>query len=158
MTRQRRIAKGVEGLPVGKGDQVGEGVRQGRRHDRRRWWVRCVGMRLGPDLLLLAPLGPSILKPDLYPCLRQADLHGKLLPRKHIRVMRPGEGFFELFQLKAGKGRSVTALFSLGREVVGLRFALGASRRRSRMSAFFLGPHLLRGDAHLGRLGRRRRR
>lgn len=72
--------------------------------------------------------------------------------------MRPGEGLFELFQLKAGKGRSVTALLSLGREVVGLRFAFGASRRRSRMSAFLFGPHLLRGDAHLGRLGRRRRR
>lgn len=72
--------------------------------------------------------------------------------------MRPGEGLLELFQLKAGKGRSVTALFSLGREVVGLRFALGARRRRSRMSALFLGPHLLRGDAHLGGLGRRRRR
>lgn len=80
------------------------------------------------------------------------------LPRKHIRVMRPGEGLLELFQLKAGKGRSVTALFSLGREVVGLRFALGAHRRRSRMSALFLGPHLLRGDTHLDGLGRRRRR
>lgn len=72
--------------------------------------------------------------------------------------MRPGEGLFELFQLKAGKGRSVTALLSLGRKIVGLRLAFGASRRRSRMSTFFLGPHLLRGDAHLGRLGRRRRR
>lgn len=35
---QRRIAKGVEGLPQSKGTQVGEGVRQGRRHHRRRLW------------------------------------------------------------------------------------------------------------------------
>lgn len=62
---QRRVAEGVERLPVGKVDQVGEGVRQGRRHDRRRRWVRGVRMRLGPDLLLLAPLGPPILEPDL---------------------------------------------------------------------------------------------
>lgn len=72
--------------------------------------------------------------------------------------MRPGEGLFELFQLKAGKGCSVTALLSLGRKIVGLSLAFGASRGRSRMSTFFFGPHLLRGDAHLGRLGRRRRR
>lgn len=72
--------------------------------------------------------------------------------------MRPGEGLFKLLELKAGKGRSVTALLSLGRKIVGLGLAFGASRRRSRMSTFFLGPHLLRGDAHLDRLGRRRRR
>jgi len=62
---QRRIAKGVEGLPVREVDQVGEGVRQGRRHDRRRWWVRSVRMCLGPDLLLFTPLGPPVLEPDL---------------------------------------------------------------------------------------------
>lgn len=62
---QRRIAKGVEGLPVREVDQVGEGVRQGRRHDRRRWCVRGVRVPLGPDLLLLAPLGPPVLEPDL---------------------------------------------------------------------------------------------
>lgn len=60
---QRRIAK-VEGLPVGEVDQVGEGVRQGRRHDRW-WWVRSVRMRLGSDLLLFTPLGPPVLEPDL---------------------------------------------------------------------------------------------
>lgn len=62
---QRWVAKGIEGLPVRKVDQVGEGVWQGRRHDRRRWWIRSVGMRLGPDLLLFAPLGPPVLEPDL---------------------------------------------------------------------------------------------
>lgn len=35
---QRRVAKGVEGLPQSEGTQVGEGVRQGRRHDWRRLW------------------------------------------------------------------------------------------------------------------------
>jgi len=60
---QRRVAKGIEGLPVREVDQ-GEGVRQGRRHDRR-WWERGVGMPLGPDLLLLAPLGSPVLEPDL---------------------------------------------------------------------------------------------
>lgn len=62
---QRRIAKGVEGLPVVEVDQMGEGVWQGRRHDRRRWWVRSVGMRLGPNLFLFTPLGPPVLEPDL---------------------------------------------------------------------------------------------
>lgn len=75
--------------------------------------------------------------------------------------MRPGEGLFQLLQLEAGKGRSVATLLSLRRKVVGLRLALGAGRRRSRVGALFLGPYLLGRDAHLGGLRcccRRRRR
>lgn len=81
-------------------------------------------------------------------------------PREHVRIVRPGEGLLELLQLEAGKGRPVATLLSLGREVVGLGFALGAGWRRSRMRALFLGSSdFFRGDAHLSGLkGRCRRR
>jgi len=68
--------------------------------------------------------------------------------------VRPGESLLELLQLEAGKGRPVATLLPLGRKIVGLRLALGAGWRRSRMGALFLGPHFLRGDAHLSGLRR----
>lgn len=72
--------------------------------------------------------------------------------------MRPREGFLELLQLEAREGGSVAALLPLRGEIIRLGLALGAGRGRSRMSAFFLGPHLFRGDAHLDGLRRSRGR
>lgn len=61
---------GVEGLAQLEA-QVGEGIgRKGGPHHRLHaggagWQVGIVRMRLGSDLLLLAPLGAPILEPDL---------------------------------------------------------------------------------------------
>lgn len=71
--------------------------------------------------------------------------------------MCPGEGLLKFLQLEAGKGRSVAALFSLGRVIVRLRLTLGAGRRRSWMDTLFFGFHFFSGDAHLRGLRRSRR-
>jgi len=37
---------------------------------------------------------------DLHARLGQVDLHGEVLPREHVRVMRLGKGALQLLQLK----------------------------------------------------------
>lgn len=46
----------------------------------------------------------------------------RYVPSKDVRVVSPGEGFLQLFQLEGGEGGSVAALLPLGRgtEVVHL--------------------------------------
>ena len=74
---------------VGAGAEAG-----GQRHGRAEGLgletpgpgaVGGVGQAVRADLLILPPLGASVLEPDLDPGLRQPDLHGELLPA-NVRV------------------------------------------------------------------------
>jgi len=66
-------------------------------------------------LVTLAPLRASILEPDLDARLRQVDLHGQLLARKHVRIVGALEGPLQLLQLERRERGPVAALLARSR-------------------------------------------
>ena len=67
-----------------------------------------------PRRLSLAPLGPSVLEPDLDARLAELQLARELLAREHVRVRGALEGALQLLQLVSGeRGASLLLLRSL---------------------------------------------
>lgn len=56
---------------------------------------------------MFAPLGTSILEPDLHTGFAQIQLDGQLLACKHIRIGCALEGAFQFLQLICREGGSV---------------------------------------------------
>ena len=56
-----------------------------------------------PRRLSLAPLGPSVLEPDLDTRLTELQLARELLAREHVRVRGALEGALQLLQLVSGE-------------------------------------------------------
>lgn len=95
------------------------GKRRGQRPgiERRRWrrarlYVACLARRL-----VLAPLGPSVLKPHLHPGLAQVQLNGQLLAGEHVRIRCTFEGSLKFLQLVGSKGGSETRISKIDGEL-----------------------------------------
>lgn len=52
-----------------------------------------------PALLLLAPFGSAVLKPNLNSVLWQLDFHGEGLSGINVRIMAVFKSFLQFFQL-----------------------------------------------------------
>ena len=64
------------------------------------------------ESLRLAPLGPPVLEPHLDTCLGQVDLHGQVLPSKHVWVVGLSKGRLQLLQLLQSEGGPVPPLLA----------------------------------------------
>ena len=89
-----------------------------RRGDDRAARCRCCCCCC---LLFLAPLGASVLEPDLDARLAQLEAERELFAREHVRILGLGELELELIQLIGGEGGARAAYLAADRSTIGIR-------------------------------------